>query len=328
MEMSKKAILFIFMILFVGICVFSQNAVCTPVSCPDPENNGELNPDELEPAMIGEPYHFVLSVLPPPESSGFTINRIQIDQIDNMPGGFNWETNSNNSNDYLYNGTWYCVVIQGLPTGPAGVYEMTVWANAWINSIFGPIAAPGNPQNGGTLTSVVCNPIHPWLGNDTVLTFGDSLVLDATHPGYASYLWSDSSIFPTLTLFADSLGIGTHSFTVAVSDSTGTMNGTAPPYCVRMDTIQITVPVPTDLNSSLDRIVIIYPNPAKDHIIISSEFIDLQRAEIRTFNGQLIQTYNYLEGYNVINLDNLPNGIYLLSVFTSKGVKNHKLIRI
>ena len=151
-SMLKK--IFCSVIFFLTLCVssFGQYATCTPTIGSDPENNGELNPSGLPPATLGQPYSMVMSFLPPPQSSGFTLTKIQLAELRNIPAGITWETNSNNPNDYLFVGTWYCIVISGTPIGAPGLYNVDIYANAWINVLGVEVAAPNNPNNGGSIS--------------------------------------------------------------------------------------------------------------------------------------------------------------------------------
>lgn len=326
-----KKILFLLLVLSFTTSHYTiaQYAVCTPVSCPDPENNGELNPDSLTAGMIGVPYNYVLSILPPPSGSGFTVNKIKIMQIDNMPAGFTWETNSNNSNDYLYNGNWYCVVIDGTPTGPAGVYEMTIWANAWIQTFLGEIPAPGNPQNGGTLQAVVCNPLNVNIGNDTIITTTQTLNLSAAHPAYASYLWSTGATTAGITVDGALLAPGQYTYTVTVSDSTGTRNGTHWPYCTKTDTIIVTVTLATEIAETPDAGFEIYPNPVNNMLCIEQKHPAAGNECIMhlcDLAGRIVITKQLSEAKTILDLSDIENGIYMVRIINGNHVSVKKII--
>lgn len=174
--------------------VYAQFAGCTPIIGVDPENNGELNPSGLPPATLGQPYYQVMSFLPPPQSSGFNLTKIQLDELRYIPAGINWETNSNNSDDYLYVGTWYCIEISGTPTGPPGIYEVEVWANAWISVLGVEFPAPQNPNYGGTITVDVLPRVQNLSGGGYAClgdTNGFTVTLDDTDTATTYWLLRD-----------------------------------------------------------------------------------------------------------------------------------------
>lgn len=223
----------------------AQYASCTPdPNVTDPEGNGEIEPDALPISFIGEGYDAVLTTTPPPTGSGFDVTKIQIDYLENLPAGFYWETNSGNDDDYMYVDNWYCVAVTGMPEGPAGIYDVTVYANAWIWLVFYEQEAPGNPQNGGYLTAVVCNPLSLELGNDTTITTDETIEFNVDQEDdYHTYLWNDNSEGTQFTFDASAYGPGTHQIFVTVRDTVGTTGiyeGMVSP-CFKSDTINITV---------------------------------------------------------------------------------------
>ncbi|MFC2138817.1 FG-GAP-like repeat-containing protein [Bacteroidota bacterium] len=77
-------------------------------------------------------------------------------------------------------------------------------------------------------------------------------------------------------------------------------------------------------NSILSKYISVYPNPASNHLIISSNRIDIDYAEITDMRGKVILSIN--SKYDNINLDGLLKGMYLLHVYTDKGLYIDKLI--
>jgi hypothetical protein len=55
-----------------------------------------------------------------------------------------------------------------------------------------------------------------------------------------------------------------------------------------------------------------YPNPATDHVIVTSEKEEPQSFELFSANGKLVQTGELTHGNNTISLNKLENGIYFL----------------
>jgi len=73
------------------------------------------------------------------------------------------------------------------------------------------------------------------LGLDRYLCFNNSMILDATGPGY-TYLWSNDSTYPTLTIVGSDVGLGSADYSVTVTNY----------ICQDIDTVNITViPSPT-----------------------------------------------------------------------------------
>ncbi|MDR2684535.1 MAG: T9SS type A sorting domain-containing protein, partial [Prevotellaceae bacterium] len=72
----------------------------------------------------------------------------------------------------------------------------------------------------------------------------------------------------------------------------------------------------------------IYPNPVKDVLFISSEN-RINSVEIADLAGRTAGTNNYLsaqQGAAAINISHLPEGVYLVKIYTDKGVAAHKII--
>lgn len=82
-------------------------------------------------------------------------------------------------------------------------------------------------------------------------------------------------------------------------------------------------------NQFLDNITV-YPNPAKDFIVINSIDFDGELNQINLINiqGQNIFTTNTSNQSKIINLplNNFSEGIYMLKLFTNKGVLTKKII--
>jgi hypothetical protein len=82
-------------------------------------------------------------------------------------------------------------------------------------------------------------------------------------------------------------------------------------------------------NQFLDNITV-YPNPAKDFIVINSNDFDGELNQINLINiqGQNIFTTNTSNQSKIINLplNNFSEGIYIFKLFTNKGVLTKKII--
>ncbi len=78
----------------------------------------------------------------------------------------------------------------------------------------------------------------------------------------------------------------------------------------------------------LDESLRIYPNPAKDHIIITSDNdVRLQSVEIYTLNGVLVQRVESIKGnQSRVALKNVARGVYLVSITTDKGKVTREIV--
>ena len=73
-----------------------------------------------------------------------------------------------------------------------------------------------------------------------------------------------------------------------------------------------------------DNQIQIYPNPVKDILIINNEHLQLiNNVEICDLLGKTLSTHST----NKINVSNLPKGVYLVKIYTDKGVKVERVIK-
>ncbi|MDR0872277.1 MAG: T9SS type A sorting domain-containing protein [Prevotellaceae bacterium] len=68
----------------------------------------------------------------------------------------------------------------------------------------------------------------------------------------------------------------------------------------------------------------IFPNPAKDEIFIESD-LSIQKVEICSLTGSLLLLENNFNGK--ISVSSLPQGVYLLKVYTDKGLEISKIVK-
>jgi uncharacterized protein YjdB len=69
--------------------------------------------------------------------------------------------------------------------------------------------------------------------------------------------------------------------------------------------------------------VLIYPNPASDHINIQSSLIKIHKVYLTDISGKVLYSTNQVLS---INIEEYTNGIYILKFETDKGVVFKKLI--
>ncbi|NOX85224.1 MAG: T9SS type A sorting domain-containing protein [Chlorobi bacterium] len=128
--MDKK-IHFLFVVLFMLFGSATVIAQCTPgdsISCPDPEGNGQICPDTLEPVYINVPYDQEITFMAPEEidTLGITaqIHHVTLVSIEGFPEGLDWQTNAEN-NEFTA-GIYYCILFSGTTNGPPGTYPLKI----------------------------------------------------------------------------------------------------------------------------------------------------------------------------------------------------------
>ncbi|MDD2635439.1 MAG: hypothetical protein PHW82_08065, partial [Bacteroidales bacterium] len=273
----KKIFLFVlaFFYLFTAN-VLAQNSICTPnAEVCDPEGVGVRHPNSLPVAFNGEYYNTVLTIIAPKKATtwgflNFTITKIQLIEMRNIPIGLNWETNSGNTDDYLYAGEKYCIVVDGVPNDIAGIRKIDVYANAWIRVVF-ETTAPGNPRNGGSVTYTLCNQTSLDLGGNRTITTDEEITLNANQgTNFHTYLWSDNTTEPELNICGSELGVGVHEISVMVFDTVGTTGiySDREPVCYKEDHITITVNKGNNIIQENTSDFSVFPNPAKNIITV------------------------------------------------------------
>ena len=75
----------------------------------------------------------------------------------------------------------------------------------------------------------------------------------------------------------------------------------------------------------LDKVISIFPNPTNDHLFINTNEVNILELAVHAIDGSLMPLdYNYS---NVLSLKGLPNGVYLLKVYTDKGILNSRIVK-
>ena len=82
--------------------------------------------------------------------------------------------------------------------------------------------------------------------------------------------------------------------------------------------------LPTGINEVITSQLSIYPNPVKDNLFIKSD-LQITKIEICSLEGSLLMQENNFKGK--ISVSALPHGIYLLKVFTDKGVIVSRIVK-
>jgi hypothetical protein len=306
--------------------ILAQNAVCTPnPTVTDPEEVGVRYPSTLPVAFQGEYYNTVLTIIAPKKATtwgflDFTITKIQLTEMVNIPNGLTWETNTANSDDYMYAGEKYCMIVEGITNDIAGIREVDVYANAWIRVIF-ETSAPGNPRNGGSVTFTLCNETSVNLGQDRTITTDDEISLSADQgTNFHTYLWNNNSTEPQISICGNDLGVGVHEFSVMVFDTVGTtgLYSDREPVCYKEDQVTITVIQGSNIASNNTKSLLVYPNPASKTIYVEVNSTDSNIIEIVNQNGIIQSSHKISTNKTAIDISELKNGIYNLVLKDNK----------
>lgn len=161
------------------------------------------------------------------------------------------------------------------------------------------------------------NPIPAvYLGEDTTIHLNEAIVL-APDGYYASYLWNTGSVDPSITVSSAEPGL--YEYTLTVSDANN---------CVNSDTIQIHFLPNTALRrQETGNDVLIYPNPATNHMYILDEGFHMCEIRIYDLNGKLLIT-DTIEKRRELYLDvsTLSPGQYLMVIEGEGNQKGYKIL--
>lgn len=142
--------------------------------------------------------------------------------------------------------------------------------------------------------------VDNFLGKDTILCLGDTLVLNASHND-ASYLWQDGSTDSTYTVTQ------TGNYSVELSINGQLFKDSLSISFVNCDTLDLPEEIPNDVK--------LYPNPISDQINVDldKEYENLSVRIINQF-GQLVFEKKYWQTSQLqISLD-IPAGMYILEI--------------
>lgn len=119
-------------------------------------------------------------------------------------------------------------------------------------------------------------------------------------------------------------GATSQSYTMISSGSyqVGVSNGNG---CESMSEIVIETGITTGINEIAEKEVKIYPNPAKDNIII--EGVTKAKIELSNLQGQVIKSVNVSDDKINMDISDLSNGIYSMKITTNNGIIVKKLLK-
>jgi hypothetical protein len=155
---------------------YSQCTPATPEQCPDPENNGQVCPDSLTAAHVGQLYSQVATIKPPatymmPDSSLIDLDHVKLMEVGNLPAGITWQSNTTDS--IFIAGEYYCILMEGTPES-AGEYPLRIVVDIYVVLFPGwPAIRVATVTDSTSLTLVVID--------DTGIDGGDNTLLTARH---------------------------------------------------------------------------------------------------------------------------------------------------
>lgn len=154
------------------------------------------------------------------------------------------------------------------------------------------------------------------LGEDMALCVGKSLLLDAGE-GFESYLWSDGSQRQTLLVNANEPDIE-NPYWVTATDENG---------CESFGSINISFEdcVDTSFPQEQNPRINLYPNPASSFLKVEAE-TQIQKVVISDMTGRILKVVDDYAEKLMIRTSELTPGIYLIFVYTTKGLKTEKVI--
>ncbi|MFW5710195.1 MAG: T9SS type A sorting domain-containing protein, partial [Bacteroidota bacterium] len=158
------------------------------------------------------------------------------------------------------------------------------------------------------------------MPGDSVITENDSIVIESNQCRYDyeqfDYTWSTGDTTYLVTLYGSDLGIGTHEIVVTVTNYGA--NG-----CTSSDTVHVTVDKASGFENRVLDAISVFPNPTNGRTTIQGERIT--SVEVYNVLGNLLYKDNN-RGTYAINLDNEPNGIYLVKIYEGERVITRKII--
>ena len=134
-------------------------------------------------------------------------------------------------------------------------------------------------------------------------------------PRAGPYTYEWTTLETTQTIVVSSSTVGTIDYSVLITDTVS--------MCQAIDTVSVTFDDCSNISELTGSNVNIFPNPSNGNFIISLSNISEQVfVQVNDMQGRLI--YSQAEGLkvgkeNVISLDNVERGVYLISVSSNKG---------
>jgi len=117
---------------------------CTPgdsISCPDPENNGQICPDTIAPVYRGVDYKQEITFLAPAKIDTLSLNidvhHVTLVSVEGLPEGIEWLTNADE--DEFFPEIYYCILFSGKTTVDTGSYPLKIVIDAYASFFGNPV---------------------------------------------------------------------------------------------------------------------------------------------------------------------------------------------
>lgn len=305
------------------------NAQCSPdPNCTDPEGDGEFCPTEFPSAIEDEYYEQVLTIISPSEQSGFVIDHIEIVSISNIPPGMNYQCQDNNC--AFYPQTPKCVNVFGIPEVDSwGDYKLYITIEAFIN-VSGIVFSAGEIVDSSSVVTVLPQVYGDFtvnLENDNVMCYEQAYEVNYTGNATsdAIYNWDFGNNLEVISgdgqgpyMVQPNNGFGLDSITLFVEEGVYTSPVFAESFiintCMGVD------------NQSLSQFSI-YPNPFVEGVTCFGLDNVLSEVNVFTLSGTKVYSQMISTNQNYINLLELKNGIYILSLTNSKKTQTIKIVK-
>ncbi len=324
----RKFLIILLTLIFSTNIFYAQIVDCTP----DPECNeqvageGALCPEELLPAYINEYYESVFTLIPISEYEGIEFHAIRVDDITGLPEGFEWGKNE----DIFYvtdPPTRYCAMIYGT-TENEGEYPMDIYVTPFIyyqpplgNPIV--VEAPQEVIEGAVVLVVLGDPpIADFSAGTVIAEIGENISFYCETIGEVDYrYWTfedgnpNSSTEENPVVYWDTPG--QYDVSLYVENQAGSDSITKENYITILD--------PVYAYGDIEKRISIYPNPAKNRIIIESD-LNITSIHIVDLTGKLLKIVNRSSKAHNLDVSDLGQGNYFLKLFTKQDTFVRRIV--
>ena len=242
--------------------------------------------------------------LKPNTTYGGSINPLKLDAVVNYP-----EFVIENSVLMHYHGTGGNVII---PNTVNKIYDLAFYKHTTITGI----TIPASVLSIGDFAFLNCTGLHNIAIPASVTCIGDYAF--ANCPLNSVYCFAAQPPSLDINTF---YGLNLHNVTLHVPVGTKALYQAADVW----KDFKIVDDATAMENISLENLKI-FPNPAKDEIFITSEY-PIEKVEICDLSGRQVMVNSRLSNGNSINVSSLAKGIYIVKVYTSKGMIGKKIVK-
>ncbi|MEA3505737.1 MAG: DUF4465 domain-containing protein [Bacteroidota bacterium] len=205
----------------------------------------------------------------------------------------------------------------------AGIYNPTATTTVTTEYIVTVTDAENNTAT-DSVTVYINEPLVVQTGVDQTITYGESKYLVISVSGGVSpytYSWSPAESLNNATLCNPTATPEiTTEYTITVTDSNGN---------IASDKIVITVIHSTEVEEGEDNEISIYPNPFTNNLNISLNEYTTKNIIIRDVSGNIIfANENFISNKLTVNLNDIPAGIYFVTIISDKEKIVKKIIKM